>query len=773
MVYTVLVDDKLLYRSDFNDEAYMIVSPKLDEELNKTATFSFTILPTHVLYDQLHPLKSQVVIMNDTRVMFKGRVMGYETDLYGQRSVTCEDAMSYLLDSVFIPTGATKSKQASSSGGSSGSSADGLSSIEVAIRNNSIRDGVADYLGKLWNDTKTKVSDAVTTIQHGGTLSDVAMNWLTGYYNNQSSGGSSGGGSSTTEKKETMIEFLSRILISHNSQVEIFKQIWPGDVTIDGATKKRKYGSDSISDTRSVIDNALIQNYGGFLRLRYEGDTAILDYLSESNNSTKQEIQFGVNLEEINYSEDTDEIFSVLMPLGKDNGTIANSNNGSYFLENEEYIEKYGRIVRVKQWSDLTTGNEVKAEGQKYLDKHCSGVPVTMEVKAIDMHILSPDNVDEIKIGDNVRVIAPARGIDIVKMVTKISHDFQSPQNDSYTIGDFDSANDDSTAAYHNKDYSLTNLLAEVEKSGKIERDGLAFKIRGLFEVQADSIRLQATNVAPEWVPNVDYEAGQYVTHNGILYRFKEKVGKDDNVDFTELEQKGKLGYSNITEGLITLESTLEEHHTQALRVYATVTDLYGRSDGHTQAIVHIQDSLANEYSNDAGMAYQHGDYVLHDGEFYVCREYTTGGNWQASKWQRTNAGNGFVAVNGTIHAAEARLESLIASSIEAIKANIQWLSGKRIDCGSIGCVSADITGTVTSGGVTTGSLHADSIQAGAIYADSVLMLGSHRVATENWVDSTYLKSTAFTWNNLGNRPSLNIYTIADKTGTLFQVYGP
>lgn len=756
MVYVVLVDDQILYKSDTNDPYYSILQPMLEFELNRTTSFTFTVLPTNGLYDKIYPLRSVVKVLSDDRELFRGRVTSYETDIYGQRNVSCEDAMSYLLDSVFLP------KKSVAKAVSSSSTLNNISEVADAPEDTT----TTSLLGKLWSGLKTTYSVAKEVITTG--TSATLEGWITDYF--LPSGSSSGSGSSAAavQEKETAVDFLTRVLVSHNSQVEPYKQIWPGEVTIDEKDEKKEFGSDSIADTRSVIDNALINQFGGFLRLRYVEDIAYLDYLKESDLSSRQNIVAGINLEEINYIEDTENVFSVLMPLGKDNGTIEKINGGSFFLENQDYIERYGRIVRVKQWNDLTKAEHVKAMGEKYMAKHCSSVPIKMDVKAVDLHLLDT-SIDDIRLGSVIRVVVPNRNIDATRTVTKMSMDIQNPQNNSYTISDYDFSQDDSTAAYHLKDYSLTSLLSEMDKSGKITRNGLMLDIKGLFSMTANEIRIQANNIAPEYNKKTNYQKGDIIRGpNGNLLRCKRNFeeGEEDR-EFNEDDWEN----AQISDGLLLLQSDVEEHQTALLRIFASETELYTSMAENKQSLMYIGDSMAPSY--ETGKDYAKGKYIMHDGHMYIANtDITNSGEFDPSKWSRTNMENGFIAVNGTIHATRAQLESLIADRIDALKANIQWLSGKRIDCGSIGCVSADVTGTVTSGGVTTGSLHADSIQAGAIYADTVMMFGNRRVATEYWVQQQgYL--TSVTWSQIGNKPTFTQYTVIDKNGTIFQLYGP
>lgn len=740
MVYAIYADDELLYRSNIDEEAYQVLQPSLNLELNKIGTLTFTMLPTNRMYDSLHPMKTVVRVESETRELYRGRVIRYDTDIFGQRKVECEDATSFFLDSVFFPdAAATKNSTSSSSTSSTGVS--DMSEVLSAIQNgnygsvlSTVGSKLTASLSETWNGVKAAGSYAYNYFQENGSLSGALSSWLSDYFSGSSSSSQSGGSSSSgsTAKKESLISFFSRILISHNSQVEPFKRIWPGEVTIDDAEELREFGVESISDTRTVLENALIKEYGGFFKLRYSDGICFLDYLKEANDETTQLLQLGVNLEELTYSEATDEVFSILLPLGKNNGTIAKVNDGSIFLESPEYIDLFGRIVLVKQWSDLTDANKVKEEGLKYLAKHCSGVPVTIEVKAIDFHILDSE-IDEICLGQLVTVYAPTRSINVKKIIYKISLDLQAPENNTYTVGDFDTEKDEgTTAGYRSKNATLSTLLAEDD--GEITREGLAFRIKNEFLVTADQIRLVANSVAPDYKSGTLYDLGDYVYKDDHLYRLKKEIPEGTTIDDSNWSEYWEV--SSATRGLITLSSDVEEHHTNILRIFTQTADLYTKTERNAQALVHVQDNLANEYESDTTRNYSAGEYVLHDGEFYIATEATTGGTWDPSKWTKTNAGNGLFAVNGTLYATRAQIEQLIADEIEATKSNIGWMSGKTLS----------VRNVMASGG-----------SFGALYLGE-----GNPVASQSWVES----------KNYLTRSMLNTYTIDANNGS-FTLYGP
>ncbi len=69
-------------------------------ELNKTGSLTFKISPTHPYFNVIKKHLSEVYLIQDNDIMFCGRVLNDETDLYNFKTVVCEGMLGYLLDSV-------------------------------------------------------------------------------------------------------------------------------------------------------------------------------------------------------------------------------------------------------------------------------------------------------------------------------------------------------------------------------------------------------------------------------------------------------------------------------------------------------------------------------------------------------------------------------------------------------------------------------------------------------------------------------------------------
>lgn len=97
-MYKVFSDGYTIY--DYRLEKYKIFDAKLDQELNKTGAFTFTIYPDNPNIDKLHKMKSIVTVYQGDRLVFRGRILNSEEGFYNEQQVTCEGELAFLLDSI-------------------------------------------------------------------------------------------------------------------------------------------------------------------------------------------------------------------------------------------------------------------------------------------------------------------------------------------------------------------------------------------------------------------------------------------------------------------------------------------------------------------------------------------------------------------------------------------------------------------------------------------------------------------------------------------------
>lgn len=253
------------------------------------------------------------------------------------------------------------------------------------------------------------------------------------------------------ETQETITAFFVRCVNAHNATVDASRQLWVGNIDIPERNQVRKFKIDSESNVMGVLESALVNEFGGYLRVRYTAERNYLDYIYRYDQDNDQTIEFAKNLIEIDEDQEGSELFSVLIPTGKDNLKITAEattqtvtlDNGveikmtaeSPYMEITEGIQKYGRIYRIQNWSDVESIPELIEKGKKFISTHYWNYPDKLTLKAIDMVYLDP-TAQRIRVGDSVRLICSPLGIDHTYVCQSLSIDIQNPDQTSYTFGD-------------------------------------------------------------------------------------------------------------------------------------------------------------------------------------------------------------------------------------------------------------------------------------------------------------------------------------------------
>ena len=161
------------------------------------------------------------------------------------------------------------------------------------------------------------------------------------------------------EYSGSIVGLLEKYLNEHNAMVEDRKKFYLGNVTVTDNNNYIVRSNENYVKTLTEIQDKLVKNLGGYLRIRKVDGKRYLDYLKDYGGENEQPIRFGENLLDITKYIDPTTIITMLIPVGaeKEDGTmldIKSVNNGKDYIEDEEAIKKYGRICGYKQWEDVT-----------------------------------------------------------------------------------------------------------------------------------------------------------------------------------------------------------------------------------------------------------------------------------------------------------------------------------------------------------------------------------------------------------------------------------
>lgn len=276
----------------------------------------------------------------------------------------------------------------------------------------------------------------------------------------------------------TLASFITALLTVHNSKVSNGRKISVGTITVTDGTKDRY---SEYEQTLSAI-NDIVTDTAGHIQIRYFPDGAhiYLDYLNSYNAVNSQYINFGENLLDYTKSYGAENFATVIFPLGKEdeNGnrlTVESVNQGSKYVQNASMVAQYGWIESKLDDSSIETAAVLLSNAQKAL---AASIVMNSEINisAIDLSVLD-NNITEIKLLDQVRVISKHNGIDITLPVKAISKDLCNPANDTFSLGRSasESLSTRVNDASDNLKKTIENLPTEVEilKQAKDEATAL------------------------------------------------------------------------------------------------------------------------------------------------------------------------------------------------------------------------------------------------------------------------------------------------------------
>lgn len=411
-MYRVILDESsVLWDDTVWDEDRMLLSPMVKETISDTPTFEFGILPNHVLYEQITKFKSIITVYCNNRVMFHGRVIKDTVDFYGQKAVSCEGALGFLLDSVLAP---------------------------------------------------------ITT----GTVTPGA--------------------------------FLQQLITAHNTDMESDpgKRFTLGtiqDTALTDGTKTKKFKMESYQQTYKAIEDLLIKEYKGYLFARYESGTLYLDWKKTFTRENDQPVKMAVNMLDRSIEENTEDYYTVYLPIGENKKTIASVNAGSPYLIDTEAVAKYGRIVKAESFSDCKTPASLLEKAQEEFNKRGTNLPISIRVKAIDMHLLG-NQVTEILLGDKLTNVEDRTGELITGYtVAEINFDLQNPENNEYVLENQEAIDQRSTSrgdgTISGRTRGVDNGLDENRRRLIKSYDEIQLTVRDNYTLTASSITEAATQI--------------------------------------------------------------------------------------------------------------------------------------------------------------------------------------------------------------------------------------------------------------------------------------
>lgn len=264
----------------------------------------------------------------------------------------------------------------------------------------------------------------------------------------------------------SVVDYFNWVMNYYVGGASSYRMIRAGNVTVPNSTLKIKM-EEATNTCLYELSSNLVGAIGGYLRLRRSNGQSYLDYIDAYSQTSNQVIEFGSNILSIEEYIDASDVYTVIIPFGKqdDNGNrvnITSVNNGSDYIDSSQGVSLFGRIDRSVVWDDVTDPNVLKQQAQSVLNSAIE-MATTITISAVDLHLIDV-NTDAIQLGDWVRVISPPHGIDSDFLCSKVVINLQNPDRSQYTFGlAFDALTDKQVATNKQtrKSYELAVSTAD------------------------------------------------------------------------------------------------------------------------------------------------------------------------------------------------------------------------------------------------------------------------------------------------------------------------
>lgn len=276
------------------------------------------------------------------------------------------------------------------------------------------------------------------------------------------------------EYRGTPKDLLTTILNYHNSQVEDYKKIYVGNMTVTNTTDNSYVYLSGEQTTFEAIKDKLLDRLGGELQLRKVGNKLYLDYLNRIGQDTSTEIRLAKNLLSMSRNVDPTKVITRLTPLGtrlesedpdatdasEARLTIGSINSGKDYIDRPDLIAEFGIKGGSITWDDVTVVENLKTKGQKFMSEQ---KPVLNQytVEALDLSLIGKD-IHDFETGNGYLTVNPIMGLNEILRVVGTNKDIVEPHSSSMVIGDKFKTLHQYQAEVRNSQKAIANLKSQL-----------------------------------------------------------------------------------------------------------------------------------------------------------------------------------------------------------------------------------------------------------------------------------------------------------------------
>lgn len=246
--------------------------------------------------------------------------------------------------------------------------------------------------------------------------------------------------------KGNVVEFLFRwFLAQHNARVSDGQKILPGVCAVTDPNNYIARSSTRHLSTMEALTSRLVgSTLGGYLLIRYGADGNYLDYYPDLPLSNTQQVRFGENLLDLERQLSGTELYTVILPVGKDGLTIeslADEDLSDDLVKEGPYVWSRSGVARYgwicpgpTEWAGVTLPGNLRSYAAAQLGTSGWALSDTITCRAIDLHVVDAD-VAAWRVGRYTMLATSPHGIQAAMPLLQMHLDLLDPSATTVTMG--------------------------------------------------------------------------------------------------------------------------------------------------------------------------------------------------------------------------------------------------------------------------------------------------------------------------------------------------
>lgn len=297
---------------------------------------------------------------------------------------------------------------------------------------------------------------------------------------------------------------------------------------------------------RRVYENGVLKRYVDIVRLEDYGKT------------TLQPVEYGRNL--LDYVKDSDygNLTNVLTPYGEELEDEAVYDDYSKRLQgttiaNNASINEYGRHAKAVVFNGVTDLNTLNNLAAAYLSRYCQP-QLTMEVKAVDLSVI--ENIEDIAVGDQVRIIAKPFAVDQYLYLTSITRDLQNIDKNELVLSGH-VAKRTLTSQVADVAVSVEEIPSEWDLLKSAKKNALAMLLdetQGgyvVYEYDANNKYITAINICNHLTIDLSTQRWRW-SENGLGYMERQNINQAWSTLKLAMTKDGHIVADRVDTGILT-----------------------------------------------------------------------------------------------------------------------------------------------------------------------------------------------------------------------------